>query len=94
MTTSTAWGCEWGKGWSPESVIPTTGSANPYGTIDAVREAIWKTMIASRDTYDEPLRENYRGLLATPVLHKAQYRDDDHIRELIQATSSTGAYHS
>jgi len=59
-------GCEWGKGWSPESVIPTTRCANPYGTIDAVREAIWKTMVASRDTYCEPLRDDYGGLLAPP----------------------------
>ncbi len=74
--------CEWGKDWSPESVIPTTGCANPYGTIDTVRVAIWKTMVANRDIHSEPLRDDYSGLLLTPMLHEAQYHDDDHIDEL------------
>ena len=78
-------GSMWSKYWSAESVIPTTGSANSYGTSDAVREAIWKTMVASRDIYSEPLRDDYSGLLGTSRLRKEQYSRDNHLRDLIQS---------
>ena len=32
-------GCMWAKGWSPESVVQTQGTADPYGSLEGAREA-------------------------------------------------------
>lgn len=76
-------GCMWSKGWSSESVVPTIGSGNPYGCNEAVRDALWKTMVVGRNTYSEPLNEDYSSLLATPTLGEAQFDADDPMRQLI-----------
>ncbi|KAI9772823.1 MAG: hypothetical protein M1840_008705 [Geoglossum simile] len=61
-------GCMWSSGWSPDTVVQTTGSVNPYGSLEAVRDAIWKALVANRNIDGEPLHEDYSSLLATPSL--------------------------
>ena len=61
-------GCLWSKGWDPTTIIQTDGNANPYGSIDAIRDAIWKTLVASRNHNGEPLSQDYSSLLGTPFL--------------------------
>jgi hypothetical protein len=61
-------GAMWAKGWSPDSIVPTKGTANPYGTFEGVRDAIWKSMVACRSLPSEPLNVDHGSLLATPLL--------------------------
>ena len=60
-----------GRGWPADTVVQPSHSANPYHNEAGVREAIWRTMVADRDIYVEPLKEDYSSLLATPVIFEA-----------------------
>ena len=75
-------GCLWSKAWSTESIIQTAGSTDPYGSIEAVREAIWQTMVANRSIYSEPLKDDYSSLLATPALTKMAIDKSSLLKEL------------
>ncbi|KAL9108908.1 MAG: hypothetical protein Q9187_008233 [Circinaria calcarea] len=78
-------GCMWSKYWSPDSIKQTAGSVNPYGNLEATREAVWKSMVVGRDIHSEPLNVDYSSLLATPTLQEAHFADDDPINELIKS---------
>ncbi|KAK5955895.1 hypothetical protein OHC33_003537 [Knufia fluminis] len=69
-------GCLWrevpsGRGWPADTIVQSIQSRNPYRNDVGVREAIWRTMVADRDIYVEPLKEDYASLLATPVIFEA-----------------------
>jgi hypothetical protein len=82
-------GCVWSESWDPETVVQTDGSANPYGSFEDIQEAIWKTLVASRNIDGEPLLEDYSFLLATPALADAQIAADDPLSELINSNIFT-----
>lgn len=78
-------GCLWSKGWSPDTILQTDGFANPYGSIKEIRDAIWKTLVASHNHSGEPLSENYSSLLATPLLSTTPIIPGDALSELTQS---------
>jgi hypothetical protein len=82
-------GCIWSESWDPETVVQTDGSANPYGSFEDIQNAIWKTLVASRNIDGEPLLEDYSFLLATPALADAQIAADDPLSELINSNIFT-----
>ncbi|KAI9147596.1 Heterokaryon incompatibility protein [Paramyrothecium foliicola] len=79
-------GARWSKAWSAETVENSSGTENPYGDIEAVRNAIWRTMTADRDMNGEPTTDDYRNILATPALAAGAWRESDALRELISST--------
>jgi hypothetical protein len=82
-------GCVWSESWDPETVVQTDGSANPYGSFEDIQDAVWKTLVASRNIDGEPLLEDYSFLLATPALADAQIAADDPLSELINSNIFT-----
>lgn len=58
----------WSEDWSASSMVNTVNSINPYGTIEATREAIWKTMTSARDMNSEPTTDSYADILSVPAL--------------------------
>ena len=76
-------GCMWSKGWSPESVIQTQGTSNPYRTLKGVQNAIWKSMVASHSLPGEPLDTDYGSLLATPVLAQTSMPEGSALKNLV-----------
>ena len=75
-------GCMWAKGWSPNSVVPTKSTADPYGTFERARDAIWKSMVVCHSLPSEPLNADYGSLLATPVLANMDLSDHSPLKEL------------
>ena len=75
-------GCMWSSGWSPDTVVQTAGLANPYGSLEAIRDAIWKTLVVNRDIEGEPLHEDYSSLLATPSLKDTPLNESGPLAEL------------
>ena len=75
-------GTMWAKDWSPDSVVPTKGTADPYGTFEAVRDAIWKSLIANRSLPSEPLNVDYGSLLATPALAETDLPEHSPLKDL------------
>jgi hypothetical protein len=71
-------GCVWrdtySNGWPPSTVRQPSSSQNPYGELDRVREAIWRTMVANRNVYAKTLQEDYSSLLAVPAIFEARGR--------------------
>ena len=70
-------GCLWreepsGDGWPARTVLQSSSTQDPYGSADNIREAIWRTVVADRDVYVEPLAENYSALLALNVIEAAK----------------------
>lgn len=78
-------GCLWSKGWSPDTIIQTDGFADAYGSKEQIQDAIWNTLVASRNHNGEPLSENYSALLATPLLATAPIIPGDALSELTQS---------
>jgi hypothetical protein len=77
-------GCSWNGIPDLGSILPSKGSANPYGGIEDVQEAIWRSLVANRNLESEPLKDDYSSLLATPNLVNAQFGDGDPLQELTQ----------
>ncbi|KAI9866606.1 MAG: hypothetical protein M1813_001158 [Trichoglossum hirsutum] len=75
-------GSTWSGGWSPDNVIQTTGLSNPYGSLEAIREAIWRALVANRNIDGEPLHEDYSSLLATPSLKDTPPDENGPLAEL------------
>jgi len=82
-------GCLWrevpsGRGWPADTLIQSKYAANPYGTDAAIGEAIWRTMVADRDMYVEPLKEDYSSLLASSVILEAgaDMTDEDPLKDV------------
>ena len=75
-------GCLWTAGPDPETILPSTGSANPYGSVETIRQVIWRALVANRNLESEPLKDDYSSLLAVPNLVSAQFEDGDPLREL------------
>jgi hypothetical protein len=78
-------GCSGNGTPDPKTILPSKGSANPYGSIEAIREAIWRSLVANRNLESEPLKDDYSSLLATPNLVNAQFEDGDPLQELTQS---------
>ena len=78
-------GCKWSEDWSPDTVRPTTSTSDPYGTFEAVREVIWKSMVACHRLPSEPLDADtdYSSLLATPHLVTANLPEHSPIKDLV-----------
>ena len=76
-------GCMWTKGWSADSVIPTKGTANPYGNFESARNAIWRSYVAGRSIPSEPLKADWGALLATPILTTIDIRECGSLRDLV-----------
>ena len=75
-------GAMWAKGWSPDSVVPTKGTADPYGTFEGARDAIWKSMVANRSLPSETLNADYGSLLATSVLAETDLPEHSPLKDL------------
>ena len=69
-------GTMWAKGWSPDSLDQTEGTADPYGTFESVRDAIWRSLVANHSLPSEPLNTDYGSLLVTPVLAETDLPDE------------------
>ncbi|KAL8716834.1 MAG: hypothetical protein Q9225_005867 [Loekoesia sp. 1 TL-2023] len=79
-------GCLWAKRWNPDSVIQTQGDANPYGSFEAVREAIWISLVACHSLPNEKLDDaDYSSLLAVPALAKARLPSGSVLKEIIRS---------
>ena len=80
-------GSIWENGWLADTVIPTTGSANPYGSFDAMRAAIWSAMVAGRDQdFNRVEGSAFSSILAAPALATVDFEpgDDSPLRELVK----------
>ena len=75
-------GVMWAKNWSPDSIVPTNGTADPYGTFEGVRDAIWKSLVANRRLPSEPLNADYGSLLATPALAETDLPKHSPLKDL------------
>jgi hypothetical protein len=70
------------KGWSPDSIVPTKGTADPYGTFEGARDAIQKSMVARRSLPNEPLNADYDSPLATPVSAETDLPEHSPLKDL------------
>ena len=75
--------------WSPSSIVNTIGSANPYGSVESIREAIWKTMTSNRNMNSEPTDDSYRDILATPALSNITVGETSPLKELTRSVIFT-----
>ena len=78
-------GCTWTKGWSPDSVVLTKSTANPYGTFKGAQDAIWKSYVAGRSLPSEPLNADWGSLLATPALAAMDLREHAPLKDLVES---------
>jgi len=68
-------GAMWATGWTTNSITPSTSTANPYKTLAATRDAIWRSLVANHASPDKLLKSDdprYGDLLATPALADAR----------------------
>ena len=78
-------GCQWTGGWSTDTLIPSTGRSNPYGSFEGMREAIWKSMVACHRLPSEPLDADYSSLLATPALETMILPEHSPLKDVVSS---------
>ncbi|KAL1610779.1 hypothetical protein SLS60_002450 [Paraconiothyrium brasiliense] len=59
--------------WPRSTVRQTASQHNAYGTFEGMRDALWRTLVANRNSQGSILEEDYSVLLAAPALFKARH---------------------
>ena len=79
----------WAKAWSPEFIAQSRGTANAYGTFEASRAAIWKSLVACNRITSVPLtpdlEKDFALLLATPAIAMLDLPVGSPLRTLVKS---------
>ena len=82
-------GAMWTHNWSSNSIIPSQGSANPYGGFEAARKAIWTSLVACHSLPNVKLNADYGSLLATPALAEAKLPAHSALKDVVESNIFT-----